>query len=175
MDRKPSPKTSVQDHAGTRVLNLLNTWSRALSASLSCFPYGLWYTHKYIIKQIQSILDLGNISHGVMGLEQAIEQIGGRSVVHVKRKKQRHGANIKPKMYFLLTFFSQSCQILMIRDEQVLMPPFYQLINQEERLLILTDVKDEIFSKHASHRWQVLQQPKVFLEAVEVSENWPGY
>lgn len=40
----------------------------------------------------------------------------------------------------------------MIRDEQVLMPPFYQLINQEERLLILTDVKDEIFSKHASHR-----------------------
>lgn len=63
----------------------------------------------------------------------------------------------------------------MIRDEQVLMPPFYQLINQEERLLILTDVKDEIFSKHASHRWQVLQQPKVFLEAVEVSENWPGY
>lgn len=53
----------------------------------------------------------------------------------------------------------------MFGNERVLMPSFYQLINQKERLLILTDVKDELLSKHAGHRWQVLYQPKVFLEA----------
>lgn len=65
--------------------------------------------------------------------------------------------------------------MLMVRNEQVLVPSFYQLINQKEKLLILTDVKDELFSKHTGHRWQVLHQPEVFLEAVAVIENWPGY
>lgn len=63
----------------------------------------------------------------------------------------------------------------MFKDEQVLRPPFYQLINQEVRPLTLTDVKDELFLKHAGHGWQVLHQPEVFLEAGEVSGNWPGY
>ena len=39
----------------------------------------------------------------------------------------------------------------MFRDEQVLRPPFYQLVTQEARPLILTDVKDELFLKHAGH------------------------
>lgn len=64
-------------------------------------------------------------------------------MVHVTRKKEKYGANIKPKMRLLLTF-PQTCQMLRFSDEQVLMPPFYQLINQEERLLVL--------SKHAGQR-----------------------
>lgn len=41
--------------------------------------------------------------------------------------------------------------MLRFSDEQVLMPPFYQLINQEERL-VLTDVKDALLSKHADQQ-----------------------
>ena len=109
----------------------------------------------------------------MVGLESAIEQIGFKSVVHVKRKKEMEQI-LNPKCIFCWLKKNQICQILMFRDEQVLRPPFYQLINQEARPLILTDVKDELFLKHAGHGWQVLHQPKVFLEAGEVSENWPG-
>lgn len=50
---------------------------------------------------------------------------------------------------FAVDISPQICQMLMFSNKQVLMPPFYQLINQEERLLILTDVKDELLSEDA--------------------------
>lgn len=143
MDREPTPK--ISSSCRDQNSESLNTCSRALSSSLSCLTCGLCYDHRHIIKQTQSIFDFRNIPHRVE-LEQAIVQIGGRRGVHVQRKKEKYGANIKHKMCLLVTFFLKNAKCLCLE-----MSKFYQLINQKEKFLNLTDVKVELFSRHAGH------------------------
>lgn len=49
-------------------------------------------------------------------------------------------------MCLLVTFFLKNAKCLCLE-----MSKFYQLINQKEKFLILTDVKVELFSRHAGH------------------------